>query len=375
VYFDRTSAAVSFTHIVTSPGNATEAITVGSSNSTNTWTNIDGSTFGLGESNGTVASFSAAGPRIDGMIKPEILAPGTALVTTLSGTATVQRSFIHQDGYHTISLGTSFSAPQIAGLIALMLQVHPSLTSKEIKETFRCSGSVDQALQSIAPSKYGYGKINGLNTLLMLLKMDYLPPEFLRTTTSISNSISTNIRWSWTATADLHGFEILRRTTSMNPFELIATYKETASLKAEGDTSFQFIDHDIAGAMYIIREVDALGRENNFGIISTQSATSVRTENTLPVQFTTLSQNYPNPFNPTTKCDFRIAKAGKAMLRIYDMLGREVTMLVDEMKEAGSYSATFDGSKLTSGTYFAQLTVEPSGSQKFSQTRKMILTK
>jgi hypothetical protein len=81
-----------------------------------------------------------------------------------------------------------------------------------------------------------------------------------------------------------------------------------------------------------------------------------------------LKQNYPNPFNPSTIINYQIEHSGKVSLRVYDILGNEVAILVDEEKEAGLYSVDFDASKLSSGVYFYKLQ-----SGKFVQTRKMIL--
>lgn len=74
-----------------------------------------------------------------------------------------------------------------------------------------------------------------------------------------------------------------------------------------------------------------------------------------------LSQNYPNPFNPSTKIEFRIASAsggGLVTLKVYDMLGNEVAILVNETKSAGTYEVSFEASNLPSGIYFARLTAE-----------------
>lgn len=70
-----------------------------------------------------------------------------------------------------------------------------------------------------------------------------------------------------------------------------------------------------------------------------------------------LSQNYPNPFNPTTKIDFKLRENGFVTLKVYDMLGKEIAVLVNEEKPAGEYSVNFDASNLSSGTYIYQLNV------------------
>lgn len=83
-----------------------------------------------------------------------------------------------------------------------------------------------------------------------------------------------------------------------------------------------------------------------------------------------LSQNYPNPFNPSTKIRYELPKDGFVTLKVYDMLGREITTLVNEIKREGSYMIDFDGSSLASGTYFFKITVND-----FVNIKKMILLK
>ena len=83
-----------------------------------------------------------------------------------------------------------------------------------------------------------------------------------------------------------------------------------------------------------------------------------------------LEQNYPNPFNPTTNITYVLPKAENVSLKVYDVLGREVATLVNEVKPAGAYTVPFNASNLASGVYFYKL---QSGS--FVQTKKMMLVK
>ncbi|HEX3074765.1 MAG TPA: T9SS type A sorting domain-containing protein, partial [Ignavibacteriales bacterium] len=85
-----------------------------------------------------------------------------------------------------------------------------------------------------------------------------------------------------------------------------------------------------------------------------------------------LSQNYPNPFNPSTTIKYSIAEAGKVELKIYNMLGQEITTLVNEMKNAGRHEVKFNaaGMNLSSGVYIYRI---KSGS--FVQTKKLMLIK
>ncbi len=83
-----------------------------------------------------------------------------------------------------------------------------------------------------------------------------------------------------------------------------------------------------------------------------------------------LAQNYPNPFNPTTVISYQLATAGKVTLKIFDVLGKEVTTLVNEEKSAGSYSVKFNAVNLPSGVYFYCLK-----SGGFVETKKLLLLK
>jgi len=83
-----------------------------------------------------------------------------------------------------------------------------------------------------------------------------------------------------------------------------------------------------------------------------------------------LNQNYPNPFNPTTNIQYDIPNDVFVNIKVYDMLGREVAELVNEVKNAGRYIVGFNGSNLASGIYYYKI---KAGS--FEQTRRMVLIK
>jgi hypothetical protein len=93
------------------------------------------------------------------------------------------------------------------------------------------------------------------------------------------------------------------------------------------------------------------------------SGTSVPTEYEL-------LQNYPNPFNPTTTIKYGIPTAGFVSLKLYNILGEEVASLVNELKSAGTYQATFDASRLPSGVYLYRLAVG-----NYAGMMKMVLVK
>jgi hypothetical protein len=87
-----------------------------------------------------------------------------------------------------------------------------------------------------------------------------------------------------------------------------------------------------------------------------------------------LSQNYPNPFNPTTKINFDLPFDSKVTMKKFDITGREIETMVNEIREAGYYTVTFDGKGIASGVYFYRIVAE-GGSQQFVMTKKMVVIK
>jgi hypothetical protein len=97
--------------------------------------------------------------------------------------------------------------------------------------------------------------------------------------------------------------------------------------------------------------------------------TSVDATEQYPARFA-LYQNYPNPFNPTTVISCQLPVASKVRIVIYDLLGRVVATLLDEVKAPGTYSVTWDATGLASGVYICRMEAG-----NYVQTRKVVLMK
>ena len=104
------------------------------------------------------------------------------------------------------------------------------------------------------------------------------------------------------------------------------------------------------------------------GVITVENPTSVN--NDITIETFELSQNYPNPFNPTTIITYSIPKDELVTLIVYNVLGNEVTTLVNEEKPIGNYEVAFNATNLPSGIYFYKLQTP-----NFNQSKKMILLK
>jgi len=181
------------------------------------------------------------------------------------------------------------------------------------------------------------------------------------------------LTWQTATERNNAGFEV-RRQTNSGEFATIASYRFDRTLQGKGTTSspttYGFVDAAVeAGKTYTyrLRSVDFDGTVHDY-------AQTVSVEVREPVQARVyeyaLAQNYPNPFNPVTTIRYSVKELGKVSLRVYDVMGREVMVLVDRVQGPGEYAVAVDGSKLSSGVYVYQLRAGG-----FVFTRKMMLVK
>jgi oligosaccharide reducing-end xylanase len=105
-------------------------------------------------------------------------------------------------------------------------------------------------------------------------------------------------------------------------------------------------------------------------LISKSTSTSVNANNKSILLRPILMQNYPNPFNPKTKINYTIKKESYVTIKVYDLYGREIVVLVNEEKSPGNYEVEFNGSNLSSGVYFYKIRAG-----NFINTKKLILMK
>ncbi len=132
--------------------------------------------------------------------------------------------------------------------------------------------------------------------------------------------------------------------------------------------SVEFIlDGPIAITLFVMQD-SILVDSSRWSWVSYQTGLAVQDANLSIPRDAWLYQNYPNPLNPTSDIRYQISEFRHVRLVVYDLLGREVAVLVDERKAPGSYEIQFDGSGLASGVYVYRLTAG-----RFEQTRTMIL--
>ncbi|MDQ7818746.1 MAG: hypothetical protein RDU14_17095 [Melioribacteraceae bacterium] len=111
-----------------------------------------------------------------------------------------------------------------------------------------------------------------------------------------------------------------------------------------------------------------------FGI-TVEQLTDLQEEYTIPEKFA-LYQNYLNPFNPQTAIEFQLPVESRVKLEVFDILGRRIGRIIDDLKSPGGYKYYWNGSEYTLGVYFYRVEMIPvNGSRRYSQVKKMILIK
>lgn len=159
------------------------------------------------------------------------------------------------------------------------------------------------------------------------------------------------------------------------PHQFIAAQTEIqSSVLANGGILISGINNRIVSSVGQ-SAIGAAGNSNNIAYLGFwyQASTIITTEveqisnDQLPKEYR-LDQNYPNPFNPTTIIQFSIPKGSVVILKVFDLLGRKVAVLMDDELRPGYYKIDFNASRLPSGIYFYRL-----NAAGFSQTRKMML--
>jgi len=134
---------------------------------------------------------------------------------------------------------------------------------------------------------------------------------------------------------------------SSDPIVQTGSYNYSTAATTGNDENLLLIYDSLAANQYLqdfAKRYSLAG-----GTISVEQISSV-----LPEGYK-LNQNYPNPFNPKTVIEYSIPSAELVKLRIYNILGHEIKMLVNENQSPGTYKVTFDGSSLPSGVYYYRL--------------------
>ena len=344
-----------------------------------------------------------------GLLKPDVSAPGAGTASTYVSSGT---------GYGSSFGGTSSATPHTAGCVALMLSVNPEMLPADISKVIELT-SVEKGAPGKDP-RYGTGRIDALAATTspkftvegvngggnMFLNNSITANDTARELAGIK--ISTNVLPQVGSLKTLtFGLTTIANTTHILSFDLYWD-RDRNNVINTGDQKlrsvpfsnavitfdslkFKFLDTARNIILAARTSSVAAGQSIDLIISDTNSVTAYYTTKPFQTNFPlanltgissnvisdlsyALLQNYPNPFNPITTINYTVAGDGDVNLKVYNMIGKEVAVLVKGFKMKGNYSVEFDlndnGSALSSGVYYYKMEAG-----NFSDIKKMILLK
>ncbi|MCG6912888.1 T9SS type A sorting domain-containing protein [bacterium BMS3Abin03] len=240
----------------------------------------------------------------------------------------------------------------------------PSDVSVGSLNNYFYSGSVDDILyimrDSLTIASNWLGSITSFGYKSLKIGNSALPVELVSFNGKL-NEKHIELHWQTQTEVNNYGFNVERSINNKD-------WATLSFIEGNGNSNspkyYDFTDNDITKSgnyNYRLKQID------NDGTFEYSKIVSVNVS--LPENYY-LSQNYPNPFNPETRIDFSIPQKQMVALRIYNTIGEQVAELLNEEKDAGSYSVKFNGSNLPSGIYIYRLTT-----QHFVMNKKMTLLK
>jgi hypothetical protein len=198
-----------------------------------------------------------------------------------------------------------------------------------------------------------------------------LPIQLASFSGSVLQNANVALAWVTLSEVNNYGFYIQRK----RPGEQVYFEIPNSFVPGHGTTnepqmySFTDVAPGSGAWMYRLKQMDLDGSIHYAEPIQIDVLTGVTEKGTMPTVYE-LNQNYPNPFNPGTTVSFAIPRPGHVTLRVYNLLGAEVAMIIDGDMQAGYHSTNWNAAGLASGVYMYQLTAG-----RFVETKKLTLMK
>jgi len=226
----------------------------------------------------------------------------------------------------------------------------------DIPLSIQTSGNVTLGAYTITVQGNGP---NGTPVHRRTITLDVIVPVELTSFSANSEKNDVILTWNTATEVNNQGFEVQRKTSG--------EYERVGFVEGKGTTTevqnYFFRDKDLLSGSYTYR-LKQMDYDGSFAY-----SDDVEIDIEQPSVFY-LGQNYPNPFNPSTNIKYSIPADGIVTLKVYDILGKEVSTLVNEFQQAGTFDVIFEGSNLASGVYYYQLTTG-----ELNATKKLMLTK
>lgn len=264
------------------------------------------------------------------------------------------------------SIDLKFSTTVYNWDIVFVLECYTDASYSNFESNQIWNGGDNPPLIDLNPERYYVIKVFNNNndydntlTYTVMVEDGVLPVELTSFYSQIKGNAVT-LNWNTTTEVKNYGFDIERKNKK-------GSWKKIGFVEGAGNSnspkSYSFIDKNVTDGVYLYRlkQIDTDGSYE----YSNEIDVTIKTTDKFA-----LKQNYPNPFNPSTKIEYSIPYSENVLIKVYDVLGREVETLLNEYKNAGTYEIEFNATELTSGLYFYKII---SGNK--TETRKMMLVR
>ncbi len=372
IYEDYSRGGITFEnddycYTVSNPGLADNAFTVGATISRESYVNYLGDLYSSGTKS-ELCSFSGRGPRVDGVNKPDIIAPGRSLISVRDRNVYTSpaSNWVDNDGQdfgdpddadYVVMSGTSMATPVVTGSAALILDENPGYSASQVYDGLREYADLEDGI--VAPDdSWGYG-------ILDLDEDDSTEPVAVTLSsfqvTKQDNAVS--LEWTIETKMNHAGFHVLRSSRADGGYEQINERLITTEENISNTGShYAFLDKNFLNGpnYYKLHEISLDGSVTEYGPRFIKATlTDIETETTIPLEFA-LEQNYPNPFNPSTTVEYSVAEQELVEITVYNMMGQKVRQLVHKQLLPGHYTAEWrgrddSGQELGSGMYLLRM--------------------
>ncbi|MFA7361610.1 MAG: T9SS type A sorting domain-containing protein [Candidatus Kapaibacterium sp.] len=296
----------------------------------------------------------------------KLLAPPPASLTSASlSSLPMNLSSVDVTIYGTSTSGSGFFDPGSGFAKRISASLNLNITVNSI--TYVSPTQVQLNLSTVSATA-GYPMLTITNPDGQQVSSSSLFEVVLPISLSSFNSMVSgrSVKLNWVTETELNnaGFDVERAEVRSQKLEFSKIGFINGHGTANTPTNYSFEDKNLNTGKYKYR-LKQNDHNGNYEYFELNGEVEVG----VPKKYD-ISQNYPNPFNPVTKINFDLPENGRVDLRLYDMLGREVAVLVNEVRSAGYHTVQFDASKLSSGIYFYKM-----NAGKFSGIKKMAVLK